>query len=53
MTNYIIVLAIGLVIGFCLGNEGIRTKLFDYIKKSMTSKPAKKAARKSTKKSTE
>jgi hypothetical protein len=51
MTNYIIVLAIGIVVGFCLGNEGIRTKLFEYIKKSMTSKkPPAKPTRKYTRK---
>lgn len=51
MTTYLIVLGIGLVVGFCFGNEGIRTKIFDSFKKSMTSRPAKKATRKSTKKS--
>ncbi len=50
MTTYLIVLGIGLVVGFCFGNEGIRTKMFESLKKSMDSKPTKKTARKSTKK---
>ncbi len=51
MTTYLIVLGIGIVAGFCFGNDGIRTKMFESLKKSMTSKPAKKTTRKSTKKS--